>query len=290
VVKIEPVRQIVSHLLVVLAVGLGGSPQLTEEAFDVASIRPVSAEPDGTMGIVVLPGGRFRAPFVTARELIEVAYSRLPTHVVGGPSWLDEAHFSIEARSSPGATRSQVRQMIRSLLGERFSLAVHEETRVLSGFTLSLARGDRLGPRLRRTPAVCTPFSYRGDVPAAPAPPAPPGFDELIDFDLERPRCPTLLLAGHWSVRGATLQFLAATLAAFLGQPVANHTELAGEFDADLTFASSVVNSDFDAPLTGGDGAPIRTAVTEQLGLRLNPSQVPVAVVVVDHVNRPTEN
>lgn len=149
---------------------------------------------------------------------------------------------------------------------------------------------EPLGPRLRRTPAACAPFTYRGDVSAAPAPPAPPGFDELIDFDLERPRCPTLLMAGHWSVRGATLQFLVATLSAFLRQPVTNQTGLAGEFDADLTFASGLVNSDFDAPLTGGDGPPIRTAVTEQLGLRLDPSQVPVAVLVVDHVNRPTEN
>ena len=82
------------------------------------------------------------------------------------------------------------------------------------------------------------------------------------------------------------------TLVTFLGytiqRPVRDRTALTGVFDIELTFMNA--NSAASAGV-GPDAPPdLRTALTEQLGLKLEPTRAPVDVLVIDSIERPAEN
>jgi uncharacterized protein (TIGR03435 family) len=126
------------------------------ERFEVASVR-AGGTPGAFPGVSVLPGGRISAPNVTLRELIRNAHGVDETRTVGGPEWIADARFAIEAKAArPDATPSQLQAMLAALLAERFSLKIRHQPRALPVFLLTLARSDgRLGPALRRAGAAC---------------------------------------------------------------------------------------------------------------------------------------
>ena len=175
--------------------------------------------------------------------------------------------------------------MLQSLLRDRFQLRAHTETRTLPTYDLVLARQDgRLGPDLRRSDTDCDALlAARKGAPFA----AGPG---------DVPVC--MMITTPKTIQGGTrpLPMLAAALSTVVGRPVADRTGLAGNFDVTLEWTPDPV-----APsLFGRDTAPtqpaaptddavsIFTAIQEQLGLRLSPTQGPVEVVVIDAVERPS--
>jgi uncharacterized protein (TIGR03435 family) len=90
---------------------------------------------------------------------------------------------------------------------------------------------------------------------------------------------------------GTSMAALARLLAVPVGRLVLDRTGLYGGFDFDLEFTA-----DPAAP-AGGAGAPasadapsIFTALEEQLGLRLEAARAPVEVLVIDRIERPTDN
>ena len=102
-------------------------------------------------------------------------------------------------------------------------------------------------------------------------------------------RCLTLFVtmaaSSHLTSRELTMDTLARRLTGLLGRLVVNRTGLEGLFDVDLTYAS-----ESQALVAGAEAPTITTAVQEQLGLKLEASRTPVDVIVVDAVQRPTEN
>jgi uncharacterized protein (TIGR03435 family) len=128
--------------------------------FDAASIKPYSnpggggrgvpegapppAMPSGG-GLRFFPGRVVSAPIgVSARKIILEAYQLTQHQLSGGPGWLDSEKFSLEAKAE-GANESQLRQMLQTLLAERFRLVTHHETRDMPVYALTVGKnGSKL--------------------------------------------------------------------------------------------------------------------------------------------------
>jgi uncharacterized protein (TIGR03435 family) len=239
----------------------------------------------GTGGVIEPPrGDTFRAQNATVRTLIRYAFGQIGSNgaivrpleierLVGGPAWLDNAAFDIEARMDDSGREPVARMaMLRSLLEGRFALRAHREARDLPVYNLVLARADRrLGPQMRQLTEPCTPVidpATRDAVPCAV-------------------RTGSGTLTGH----GVALAAVATYLTPVAGRLVIDRTDLSGRFDVAVRFAVPVDSARSDGrsgePL---DAPSIFSAVQEQLGLRLEPARAPVDTLVIDHVERPTRN
>jgi uncharacterized protein (TIGR03435 family) len=260
------------------------------ERFEVASVR-AGGTPGAFPGVSVLPGGRISAPNVTLRELIRNAHGVDETRTVGGPEWIADARFAIEAKAArPDATPSQLQAMLAALLAERFSLKIRHQPRALPVFLLTLARSDgRLGPALRRAGAACEPITRPPDLP-----PRPPRFDSLprgLTLAITEGRCPTMSAPGWMAGRAITIAQLAARLTPYAGREVIDRTSLAGDFAFELRYGAELppIVAGARVPPTS-DGESLFTAVREQLGLALKAARAPLDVIVIDGAQRPTEN
>ncbi|HEY3043697.1 MAG TPA: M56 and DUF3738 domain-containing protein [Vicinamibacterales bacterium] len=257
-----------------------------DPAFEVASIK-VNKSGNAGGGSRFEPGGRFTATNITLRTLIGNAYGAplqplLNSQLVGGPDWIDSEHFDIVAKAEgnvPPGPDSRLPLMVRALLAERFKLAVHNETRELPIYALVMARSDRrIGERIKPSAIDCR---TRGRGNPLPAPP-PPG---------ERPSCGIRFLIGNMAGGGVTMAQFASALSRFVGRPVVEKTELSGGFDIDLKWTPDRLPSPPPAgapfqPPIDPDGPSIFTAVQEQLGLKLDPQNGPIDVLVIDRVER----
>jgi uncharacterized protein (TIGR03435 family) len=260
------------------------------ERFDVASVR-AGGIPGSFPSVSPLPGGRISAPNVTLLELIRNAYSVDENRILGGPTWIAEARFAVEAKAARAdATPSQLQAMLAALLAERFSLKIRRQPRPLPVFLLTLARSDgRLGPALRRAGVACERIT-----PPPGVPPRPPWVDSLprsLTLANTESRCPTMSFPGWMAGRAITMAQLAARLKPYAGRPVIDRTNLAGEFAFELRYAPELppIVTGAGVPPTS-DGESLFTAVREQLGLALKAERAPVDVIVIVGVQRPTEN
>jgi len=127
-------------------------------AFEVASIKPSQTDGAGSFGTGACRGiettnvrtiaiGRCRFTQIGLRGLILRAYPPVQTlasinQVTGGPSWIDETYFDVEAKAEDSTTirQDQLRQMLQALLKDRFKLAFHKETKDISGYVLVTAK------------------------------------------------------------------------------------------------------------------------------------------------------
>jgi uncharacterized protein (TIGR03435 family) len=237
-------------------------------AFDVVSVKPNTSGEQG--GSSRAQPGRYQGINVTLKRVIGLAF-RPVQEFVGGPDWINTAHFDIEARAEGNPGQDQMLEMLRTLLADRFKLVVHKEMKDSPVYALTLARGDgRLGPRLRRAETECAQPDSKAQTPSPQGP--------------ER-RCGFRLGNGALSGQGATMARLAGELS-FVGRQVVDRTSLTGSFDVDLEWTP---DSPGAAPSPDA-GASIFTAIQEQLGLKLEPSTAPLEVIVIDSAERPAEN
>jgi len=293
-------------LLATLVIGSFVVPLIGQEhadqkslAFEVASIKSAQGEiPRKTPSDCRFPRrGRF-VGFGELRYLIACAYGILPSRdrqeISGGPSWIDTELFQVEAQASesdtPAFTVSEGLLMVRTLLAERFKLAVHRETRDTPIFAMVRAnREGTLGPRLRQTATDCISWiegGRHGPPPGWQSGPPP------LAADLPCSR----QVVNESTIRasGIPVSRLADLLSSRVGRPVQDRTGLAGYYDLDLHFApENVTRQPTDGrlelfPATDPSGSSIFTAIQEQLGVKLEPAKAPVAVLVIDHVERPT--
>ena len=240
-------------------------------------------------------GGRFNARNMTVRGIIAAAYGTpqpLPQfRVVGGPRWIDSDRYDIEARASsdvasslmpPWPARGQA--MLRALLVDRFRLIAHQETRELPAYELVLARKDgALGPQLREsTGADCVdPKAARSAAAGAPTPIACGGFQRTQPERL--------------SARYLTMDDLARFMSLnIVERPIVNRTRLTGHFSLELDYTRALAalppgEPGVNEPLSP-TGTSIFTALSEQLGLKLESTNAPMDVVVVERIDRPTPN
>jgi uncharacterized protein (TIGR03435 family) len=268
-------------------------------AFDVASVKrdPGPFRPPNfplDPGDAFRPvGGRFSADFPLI-TYISFAYKLNLTpdqrqSLVGHlPNWVATDRFDIQARAEGTPTKDQMRLMMQSLLAERFKLVVHFETGVFPVLAMVLGKPGKTGPKLRPhsegVPCEATPHTDR---PPASGAIFPPECD--VYMFLMNPNA--LARAGS---RNTTLAQLAGALPGLgkLDRPVVDQTGLTGRFDFSMEWVPEpnralTANTDPPAEL---NGPTFLDAVHEQLGLKLESAKAPLQVLVVDSVERPTEN
>ena len=216
---------------------------------------------------------------------------------VSGPKWLYEIvtgdRYDIVAKVHPGATKSDVNEMLRNLLIERFGLAYHTERRDLDGYTLRVAAG---GAKLRPAADADGPppehdFRRGDEVDPKGYPVLPPGHHALVGLFGEG----VIRFAG----RMVTIEEILRSLGAYLRVPrLEDKTGLAGKYDFKLEFAlqglRTTPGTEANASPTGAVSEPapdLYGAVEKQLGLKLERGKAPVEVIVIDNLNRqPTDN
>jgi uncharacterized protein (TIGR03435 family) len=262
------------------------------QKFEVASIRPDLQQ--GLMMVRPLPG-RLTAS-ASVRLLIQNAYAVQPFQILGGPAWIDSERYQIEAKADGNATRARMFLMLQSLLDDRLQLKTHRETKELPIYALAASRNGLKLPSPQDGGCV------------SPAPNAPPEWAEgrmegrmpsPEQGQLPAPRCGSVnvILAPS----GARMQGGAVTMPEFirvlstvLGRTVIDRSGFKDPFDVRLDFLPDADTPALPAPPPDAGGASpgssIFSAIQQQIGLRLESTRGPVEVIVIDHVERPTEN
>jgi uncharacterized protein (TIGR03435 family) len=239
--------------------------------------------------MAVTPGGRFRLTAVPTRTLIQLAYGVRDFQIVGEPSWVNDERYDVEARAEGTTSFNQMRPMLQALLADRFKLAVRRETKTGRVYELVPARGG-----LKITP---TPPGGCYD-PRSPSGPPPVFGGPLIQCDGWRRRILTPPPDRQDRIEAVAVR-MATLVDVIIGdvlRPVVDKTGFEQPFNFVLEFTPNVAISDYLGPSTLPDAGPsappvpISTALQEQLGIQLRSTEAPVETIVIDSVERPSEN
>ncbi len=236
----------------IAALTLAAVAAQTPDSFEAAAIRP-NLSGDMNTQISMPDGGRLVVVNATLKTLIRNAYGLLAFQLAGGPRWLDDDKYNIDAKtgSPEKITQESLQPLLRSLLADRFRLVVHWEPREEPIYALLTDKaGIKFQPH-RSAPGQGMNM-HRG-----------PGKVSLRGVDVP-------------------LSELASNLGNQLGRFAIDRTGLNGRYDFVL---------EWDPDQTGDSPGPsLFTAVREQLGLRLEPGKGQVQVLVIDRAEKPTEN
>jgi uncharacterized protein (TIGR03435 family) len=257
--------------------GAAQSPAPATPTFEVISIkRNVSNEPGGFIRLE--EGVRFNATGVPFSFIIRQAFGLLETQLANEPDWAKSERYDIRAKAPDGVEVSQnLRPLLRSLLKDRLGLQSHTEQRELPTYDLVLSRSDgRLGAKLSQAGFDCS-------QPLSVARPKPGPSGDAV--------CTITPGPGRLSVRGFPMASVAGALVNQVQRTVVDKTGLSGPWNFELLYTPdrpAVVNGAIVPP--NPDAPSLFTALQEQLGLKLESSRGPVDVLVVDRLERPTED
>jgi len=288
-------------------------PPAAGPTFDVVSIKRNTS--------VIGPG--YRSNFATWRpdggltmvnvnvgNIIARAYpGTVPADIVGLPDWDRNEHFDVAATSTLArATPDDRATMLRAMLADRFKLTLHVEKRQHPVYNLVLARSDgRLGPGLKAISVDCAPIVEERTAVAEAALSAgtpPPLPRAPTDFKLPPPPCTVRTVGAMLRDRSGdglgrlgdlmegetTMGDLAKTLRFTTRLLVVNKTSLAGSYHITMNFDGMSAFRGPDLKATDSAAPSVFTAIQEQLGLKLESSRIELDTLVIDHLERPTEN
>jgi uncharacterized protein (TIGR03435 family) len=279
--------------LMVAALALATAPVLAQEkvAFEVASIKQNKGN-DPRQGARLLPGGRIEITNLPLKIMVRIAYGATTVstndQVVGGPAWASADRWDVVAKAEgdPGfdtASGQPLRliAMLKALLEERFKLRVHTEKRDVPIYALVVVSPEKLGQAAKESHADCyTPAN-------APPPGTPPDPARLCGI-----RGPV----GDYTMTGISMLQVAQNFSgtAPIGRPVIDRTGLSARYDWRLRwvpmFIPSPSNDGTNIANPAADTGPnIFTALTEQIGLKLQSERGQVDYVVIDQAERPTD-
>jgi uncharacterized protein (TIGR03435 family) len=227
-----------------------------------------------------LPDGTLVMTNQSIRSILAGAAPVPVRDVIGYPSWVTTERYDVTLKPPPGSTPQQRAQMQRTMFAERMKLVAHVEEREQATFALVVARSDgRLGPALKPATIDCGPRP-----PGSPPPPqqAAPDPDKPYDYSA---RCGGTF--GQGIIAGTMpLDNLVGSLSGQAGGLVNNRTGLRGSYTFTLKYAPRGTPPSSDP----ADPPDFVTALQEQLGLKLQPEKTMVPVLVIDSIERPTEN
>jgi uncharacterized protein (TIGR03435 family) len=295
-----------------LAVSIVNAPSILAQSegaartrFEVVSIRPCEPAPDApgrrSGGLGYTPG-KLHGHCLSVGFLVQAAYVMSTgkilgsVQVSGGPAWVNSEQFNIEAEAAGTPSANVIGgPMLQTLLEDRFKLKLHHETKEVSVYNLVVAKNGLKLQALKD--GDCTPF------------------DPTRQIDLSKPfsenfakSCGITGLgktpSGQWKVNfgGMTLDQIAENLRHVIDRPVINKTGIAGFFNFHIEFAPDENNS---AGIKGDGsigpmlawspddppgGPSIFSAIQEQAGLRLEAGKGPADSIVIDSVEKPSEN
>ena len=252
-----------------VTVSLAQSPPVPK-AFDVATIRPYTANDDHFLLRPARSIGALSATGVTLKFLIAETYNVRAYQVSGGPGWIGQERWDIRAKAEGVEGRLSAEQfyaMVKALLADRFQLKIHSETKEMPVYALLVGKN---GSKL---------IAHNNALPS-----------------------PEKAGAGRSYIRFTTTA-IAKMLSWEVGRPVVDKTGLRGEYDFKLEWAHEQGQDVLEAlglprsllrpeapPPSDSYRPSIFTAVQEQLGLRLESRKGPVEIIMIDHVERPSDN
>ena len=248
-------------LIVVSGTILGQSPGTSPSpTFDSAVVQASAPGITPVMTGGVLRGGRYELHNATMLDMIRTAWGIDADKVIGGPNWLENDRFDVVASTAPATSQDTALLMLQALLADRFRLVVHSDRKPFPAFALTVGKH----PRLKKAEGT-------GDTGC-------------------RLRQQSMSLAGHIQnavtvCQNLTMSAFAARIPSIAGtyieHPVIDQTGLTGMWDFNITWTARQLLG-----LAGADGITFSDALGKQLGLQLEPKNVPMPVVVVDSVNR----
>ena len=301
-----------------IVVGMMNLPRLRAQAtpkFEVASIRLCDGSDPGGRGKgggrsggggAALSPDRLTMGCQPVRSFIRTAYvdfadghfnpmRRVP--VEGGPGWIDSERYQITAKAEGTPGQNMMRgPMLLALLEDRFKLKVRRESREVPVYALIVGKsGSKLQPLEEGS---CVPFEF-GKLPE----PSGPGQKMPVFCGVRMLLRPTSGGPVKWEVHGASLDELATALGIDLDRIVINKTGITGRFDFHMEFAPDEATAGLNSmrgpdgpvvtPGSASDppgGPSIFTAIQEQLGLKLESAKGLREFLVIDRVEKPTEN
>jgi bla regulator protein BlaR1 len=244
-------------------VGVLNAPAIraqSQPAFDVASIKRSDPDTGGSGkqssgegdggGRLRFTPGRVTGTKVSARRIILEAYHVTPHQLSGGPGWLDSERFDLDAKTGAAASETQIRTMLQTMLDDRFKLVLRRETKEIPVYALMVAKN---GSKLRE-------WNTNEDGIQLPLPKMA-RREDAVGYFMDRGKMQTFIddLSRNPSI----------------DRPVLDRTGLQGAYLFYLAF--------------GPDDNMI-TATQDQLGLRLETQRAPMDILVIDHIEKPSEN
>ena len=263
------------------------------QKFEVASVKrcqnsqsPSGGDPDP---------GRLHLACVTTANLIRLAYLIFPTGqpnapvspnalqmpISGGPSWLDSDRYSIDAKvEQPANTEMMKGPMMQALLGDRFGLKLHKETKEIPAFELTVgAVGPKLRPAKEGACVADTADNLSADLVVGER-------SVICGVIRESAR-------GGLDVLGVTMVDLCRRLSAYVDRDIIDKTGITGAFDVHLDLLPADIGYARAAPDPSSSfarGGRTIAAAVKKLGLKMSSAKRSAQFLVIDHVERPSEN
>jgi uncharacterized protein (TIGR03435 family) len=277
-------------ILGLLAAAIAAQAQ-SRPAFEVATLkRNLNCQFDPTR---VPSPGRLTLSCLSIRAYIRLAYGMFTRdsinarriEVLGGPAWLDSERYDLAAKAAgPAPAADMMGPMLQTLLEERLQLKVHTEPRETAVYELTLPSGK---PKFQEVkPDSCTPIDFT-------TPLKPDNATKYCGGGSQRLTGSGTTVA-EWTA--ITMDELAGRmLPAVVDRLVVNRTGLTGRYDIHLEFARSsrpgeLLNGEaVPAQSSESTGPSIFTAI-QSLGLKLAPAKAPLDVMIIDRVERPSQN
>jgi uncharacterized protein (TIGR03435 family) len=238
--------------------------QSAAPAFEVASVKLWATREIG--GVHPYAGGRIEFRGCTLQYLIQQAFDLQPFQVSGGPGWMLSERYDIDAKapassksssvipaSSKSALTDEQRQMLQSLLTERFQLKVRQETK--EGPVYLLVRGNK--------PLKMTDSKDKGAYPWAGGPSG------------------GMIMGDGLAGINEPMDDLAKRLSPYMGRPVLDRTGISGSFDFQTEYSSTEARPDVVTMIL---------VTVQDIGLKLESSKGPVEALVVERLEKPSEN
>lgn len=252
-----PVR-ILANVAGIVAVAVAWGQAQAPAEFEVASVKQNTLN-DRIVTINVGPGGRFAARGYTLVLLMQRAYGVMDWNVTGGPAWIREDRWDVEAKTNAGGNlkESQLQPMLAKLLAERFKLKLHRSSKEMAGYALQVAKG---GPKL---------------IPSA---------------DGEEHRDTFRMGATGLNGQGITMENLARWVAGKLGLVAVDQTGLRGAYDVAAHWKLQPASNLPDDDSRDVFRAAVFAALQEQLGLKMAARKIVVPLLVIDSVEKASGN
>ena len=254
-------------------------PPANGPTFDVVSIKRVT-DIRNRRSVGQQPGGKFVISGMTIAPAIRSAYPADVSDIVGAPAWMDSETYDLTAQAGRDVPRDQMEAMLRAMLADKFKLLVHYEIQDRPVYALVLARADgRLGPDIKQSDLDCDAIQAARRAGSTEPAPATSNGAPACGMSMRGEQGMTVLLGAR------PLSALASSLGSPTGRPVIDKTGLKGNYDVTLRYVEQPsANASPDTP------PELFTALQEQLGLKLEADRAPLKVLVIDRIERPTEN
>jgi uncharacterized protein (TIGR03435 family) len=261
-----------------------GAPDFESHGFEAASIKPHKSSGAVEMSRLLFTPYGFSVTNVTLQTLIRDVYQVQASQIAGAPNWLNSETYDVEARMDksvaeelrkvdPMQSLPERQRMLQALLADRCKLTLHRETKDLPVYALAIAEN---GPKLQEAKPGDT---YANGIKGPNGHPGGPGNIRM----------------GRGTLTGQALSMadFVRVLSDQLGRPVLDKTGLTGKYDLTLQWTpddSQLPGLKQAEPQPPPSGSSIFTAIQAQLGLELESQDSPVETLVIDHVEKPSEN